>query len=174
MNYLQSRYLDLKMSEEYETEEFLSGIKDGFDTRITARYQHLNKTFVKQNKVTNKATYVVNYGGIPDWRVFFQTNHLLIGSAKKYPDNKNCWVCFTAFSDLPEPAESLLESIDMTQPLISCMDLALTFTKNVFLFTDRFDERAYFSSKQKNIKVFGLSKIPRKLRETMRCFNVKA
>jgi hypothetical protein len=145
------------MSEEYETEEFQSGIKDGFDTRISARYQHLNKTFVKQNIVTNKATYVVNYGGTPDWRVFFQANHLLVGSAKKYPDNKNCWISFTAFSDLAEPAESLLEFIDINQPLISCMDLALTFSKNVFLFTDRFDERAYFSSKQKNIVTIQLS-----------------
>ncbi len=173
MNYLKSRYLDLKPSEEYETEEFHCGLKDGFEPRITTRYQHLDKIFVKQNKVTNGAVYVVNFGGVPDWRVFFDTNYVLVGSAKKNPDNKNTWVCFTTFSDPPESAENLLEYIDLSQPLLSCMDLALAFSKNVYLFTDRFDERAYYGTKQKNIKVFSLSKIPRKLRETMRCFDVK-
>jgi hypothetical protein len=169
MRYLTSRYIVPVPSDEYATDEFVSGMRDGIDVRTTLRYHALNKIFVKEQIFRNGATYVVDFGGKADWRAYFDTQYSIVGAAK-HGNGREEWVSFTAFVKPPETMQNLLPYIDLSNPLISCIDLALRYTKSVFVFTHDTSLPAYYQEKMHQIKVIKLDRLPRSLTERMRCF----
>jgi hypothetical protein len=167
-----SRYNVPVPSDEYAAEEFVSGMKEGIDVRNTLRYHPMNKIFVKERLFLNGATYVVDFGGNPDWRAYFDTQFSLVGAARHGTDREE-WVTFTAFAQPPDEMQNLLRYVDLAQPLFSCIDLALRYAKSVFVFTSDTRVTAYYHDKRHRIKVIDPDRIPGPLREGMRCFYIR-
>lgn len=172
MRYLESHYFAPAGSGEYAAEEFVSGMKDGIDVRESLRHGPMNKVFVKEQVSRNSATYVMDYGGEPDWRAYFGTRHAFVGAARHGPDREE-WVTFTAFAQAPENVKDLLASIDLAQPLVSCIDLALRFSQTVFVFSANPGIPLYYHDRVHQVRVIDPERIPKATRERMRWFYIR-
>lgn len=170
MRYLKRRYVSLGSSEEFSSDRFQSGFRDGIDCSNTLRYQHTQAIYVKEPVLENQAAYVVNFGGTATWTSYFDTEYSLVGAAATSSSSAKSWVCFTAFLQPPGEMEEFLSEIDLNCPLESCLRLALEHAGRVFLFTDSFEEKGQFQGDLCRIQVHQLSSLPAMIREPMRWF----
>lgn len=174
MKYLLGRYVDPAAVDEFQSEPFTAGLKDGLDIRETLRQHGSGRIFVREQELRNTAAYVVNFGGKPDWRVFFDTKHQIVGAAAWESDHRHAWICFAGFSEVDVPMESLIDQVDLDNPLRSCLEIALSHARHVFLFSDSFDDEVYFGEQMRRVKVIDLQTIPMIMREEMRWFETIA
>ena len=173
MHYLRKRYVSLKPSGNFASEEFQSGFKDGLDCRTTLRYRPFHKVYISEQELENHAAYVVNYGGEPTWRAYFDTHYSLVGAASRVSKNCRNWVCFAAFLHPPVKIKNYIHDIDICQPIVSCLNLALKHSDQVHLFTDTFEDKDLFRQDMHRIRIHALSRIPTAIREPMRWFYIK-
>lgn len=179
--YLLNQYQAHSACEEYDTEEFQCGFYEGLDVRQTLRFKFLDKLYVKKFRKENTAAYIVNYGGLASHTIYFDTQSSVVGAAynsgmdghSSYPDEL-CWTCFTLFSQTPEGGtEKLLEEINVFNPLKSCLKVALDHAEQVFLFSQEPIPSEFTAQEKRRIRVFGIAKLPVKLRNGMKCFNLR-
>lgn len=170
MRYLKRRYVSLGSSEDFSSDQFQSGLRDGIDCSNTLRYRHTQAIYVKEPVLENQAAYVVNFGGDATWTAYFDTEYSLVGAAASRSPKVKSWVCFTAFIRPPGDMEDFLDKIDVQRPLESCLRLALDHANQVFLFTDSFDEKGQFQGDLGRIQVRQVSSLPAMIREPMRWF----
>lgn len=174
MRYMKHRFPILEPSEEFSVEEFSCGLKDGIDERETIRHTFQDRIFVKERQYENTAVYVVDFGDIPTWSVYFDTNYHMVGAARRKDATTHTWVCFTAFLNPPRPMEELLSDVDLTNPRASCLDIAVEYADHVYLYTDKEKRPLTKSERSPKVRVFNLDVLPWNLREAMRWFHVAA
>ncbi len=172
MRYMKRRFPYLEPNDEFTVEEFSCGLKDGIDERETIRHTFQDRIYVKERQYENTAVYVVDFGDIPTWSVYFDTNYHMVGAARRQDATTHTWVCFTAFLNPPRPMEELLCEVDLTNPRGSCLDLAMEYADHVFLFTDEAKRPLTKNERSPKVRVFDLDLLPWNLREAMRWFHV--
>ena len=172
VNYLRNNYFQLVPSGEFEVEEFQCGLGDGIDVKQSLRYRFTDKIFVKNDKMINNTGYVVDFGGISDDAIFCDSQNDCVGTATKYPqDDGFCWNCMVIFPDTLEvEVSSLLYRVSYFNALESCVDLAVQYSDFVYVFSDSIVESMENNPK---VKFLPLERIPQKLRDEMRCFDVE-
>ncbi len=173
MRYLERRYVSRKPVDIWRVEEFSTGLKDGIDCRETLRPHQVQVLYVRDQALVNSAAYVVDFGGNPTWRVYFDTQYPLVGGARREGDDSHTWVCFVAFPAPPRPMEQLLEDIDLRDLRTSCIGLALANVQHVFLFTDTRSRPPNASECDPRVKVIDIRAIPAGIGEQMRWFHVE-
>jgi hypothetical protein len=171
MGYLRNRFTNMERKGNFKPVEFTCGLRDGIDLRATLRYGLGKKLYVKERKRVNTAAYVVHFGGPATKSIFFDTHYYVVGAARSAGDHTE-WCCFTAFIDKPPGFDSFVHRVDIHEPLIFCVELALSAAKKVFVFTDDREALEYFEGDRGRMKVFGLDMIPGHLLHNMGCYRV--
>jgi hypothetical protein len=172
MLYMKQRFQYLQPTDEFTVEEFSCGLKDGIDERETLRHTFQDKIYVKERRFENTAAYVMDFGEIPTWRVYFDTIYHMVGAARRQEGNSHTWVCFAAFLSPPKPMEELIDEVDLKNPRDSCLDMALEYADHVFLFTDTIKRPFPVEGISPGVRIIDLQTLPWSLRETMRWFHV--
>lgn len=172
VNYLRNNYFHLVPSGEFEVEEFQCGLNDGIDIRQSLRYKFTDRLYVKTDEMINNTSYVVDYGGEPNDTIFFDSQSYCLGTATKYPENNGfCWNCMVILPDTLEvEVSSLLYRVSYQNALESCMELAAQYSDHVYVFSSI--KSNSLKKKTNNVKYLPLERIPKKIRDEMRCFNV--
>jgi hypothetical protein len=172
MRYLEQHYVSQRPSESFKIEEFTAGLKDGIDCRESLRPRRVPALYVREQARVNTAAYVVDFGDVPTWRVYFDTAYHMVGAARRQDAGTHTWVSFAAFLSPRKPMEELIDEVDLKNPRESCLDIALDQADHVFLFTDTAKRPLPKDEISSRIRVFDLQALPGALRESMRWFSV--
>lgn len=172
MHHLGNRFRNFQPRDEFRIEEFSCGLKDGIDARETLRRFAEDRIYVRDQTYENTAAYVVDFGEIPTWSVYFDTQYHMVGAARRRDAGTHTWVCFTAFLRPPVPMVQLLNDVDLMHPRESCLQIALEHADRVFLFTDTQKRPLTAAERSPGVQVLDIRALPEHLREAMRCFHV--
>ncbi len=172
MRYLERRYVSKRPSESFRVEEFTAGLRDGIDCQESLRPRPVPTLYVREQAMVNTAAYVVDFGDVPTWQVYFDSVYHMVGAARRRDASTHTWVCFVAFLSPPKPMEELIDGVDLKNPRESCLDIALAHADHVFLFTDTTNRPLPKDAVSSRVRVIDLQVLPRALRESMRWFHV--
>jgi hypothetical protein len=172
MRYLEQRYVSRSPSETWSVEEFASGLKDGIDCRESLRPRRVPALYVREQARVNTAAYVVDFGDVPTWRVYFDTAYHMIGAARRQDAGTHTWVSFAAFLSPRKSMEELIDEVDLKNPRESCLGIALAYADHIFLFTDTAKRPLRDDERSPRVRVIDLQALPWALRESMRWFSV--
>lgn len=172
--YLRNNYFYLVPTDDYNLEEFQSGLADGIAVRESVRYQFLDKIYVKNDVMINNTGYVVDFGSRPDTSIYFDSQNYCVGTAQ-FSGGEDDYLldCFTMLPNtLKEKITRVMGEISYSDPLNSCTKIALKYSDFVYVFTDHPGNLNSSDLDSKRMKIIPLNRIPKKLKEKMETFKV--
>ena len=134
MRYLGSRFVSLRPSGVCTAVPFSSGIRDGVAIHETLRNLWSGEVYVREEELTNDAAYVFCFGGLPTWRVYFDRQYSMVGTARRN-GNTFSMVSLVAFNR-ELPSRTIMEEVTTWNPFSSAIEVALRYCRHVFVFSD--------------------------------------
>jgi len=170
IRYLTSRYLSLQPSGERAPAPFTSGIRDGIDIRQTLRNHWSGEIYVQEEEMTNDAGYVFYFGGTPNWQVYFDKQHSMVGTARR-DGNTFTMVSLVAFTR-ELPARTIMNEIRVWEPLQSAIEVALRYCQHVFLFSERRPDPATPAHAGGRVQWIPLASLPNTIQQKIQVYHV--
>jgi hypothetical protein len=176
---------------EYTVHEYTCGFGDGFDIRETIRQSHTDRIYIRESAPVNTAAYIFDYRKVhpappsrqlkrdnlvfsePSYydHVFMDRYFPWIGMTRCSGKHYTCGV-MTAFGKLDLSPTQIFADIDSSAPLISSVELALKYTKNLFVFTDSPEEMRVPKDSTGRVKVYPCEIIPPSIYNLMSEFDI--
>ncbi|MEN6516635.1 MAG: hypothetical protein ABFC38_00405 [Methanospirillum sp.] len=170
MRYLTPRYLSLQPSGESAPVPFSSGIRDGVDIRETLRNHWTGEIYVREGEQVNDAAYVFYFGGDPTWRVYFDRQHSMVGTARR-DGNTFSVISLVAFNRTL-PTRTIMDEVHIWDPLGSSLDVALRYCRHVFLFAYDRPNTGVRGREADRIRWIPLALLPNAIRQKVQFYDV--
>jgi len=185
MRYMTSRFTtSTSSSDTYEPHEYVCGFGDGIDIRETIRNRHVGKLFIREATQQNIPTYVFDYRNknqeSPDSaeknamyfdHIFLDMYHPWIGVTSNQGKHYISGV-MVVFSHLDFSPTRIFTDIRSSDPLASAVDIALKYSRSVFVFTDKPGDINMAKLDHSRVKLIPCNAIPRQVREKMSSFDI--